>query len=181
MAPEEWFPLGTIHWPRATRVSARAKLMVIDGGIGAGDSAVGAGGETSSGQPAVADRDTRSDPLPPPESLPPEMVGDWHQIVADLRERKLWHETMVGAVEQYLVARWGIRQARQAIATHGALIVGADGLMRGNPALGLLRTSQDAAARLAEALGLTPASRSRKALKPAPGQGDLFPGDEWDL
>lgn len=120
--------------------------------------------------------------MPPaaPLSLPADLHGEWDQIIADLKARRLFQPTMLGTIEQYLVARWGVRRAQASIEKHGELIEGKDCVLKANPALGLLRTSQDTAARLAGELGLTPAGRSRKALQAPAGQGSLF-DDGFDL
>ena len=134
---------------------------------------------TSAAPPAQTIPDLPETDLPP-RSLPAEMIAAWREIVADLKSRKLWHQTVAGAVESYLIARWAARRAQKAIEEHGELVKTSDGLLKANPALGLLRTSQDTAARLAAELGLTPSARSRKALRVSEQQRDMF-GEEWDL
>ena len=152
---------------------ARPDLKVIEGGPQDDQDA------DKQGVPAASAHDVPDVPPPPPATLPAEMVDEWNTIVADLKKRHLFNDTMIGSVEQYLVARWGIRRAQKMIEEHGELIKGPGGVLKANPALGLLRTSQDTASRLGAELGLTPTARSRKTLQPQPGP-DLF-SDKWDL
>lgn len=149
----------------------RPDLRVIDGGDGAADKPV-----RDDAAPSV----TPEVPPAAPPTLPADLHEEWDQIVADLKARRLYQPTMLGTIEQYLVARWGVRRAQAMMEEHGELILGKDGTLKANPALGLLRTSQDTAARLAGELGLTPAGRSRKSLQSPASQGSLF-DDGFDL
>lgn len=111
----------------------------------------------------------------PPAALPPDLAADWSAIVADLTERKLLTDTMLGAVEMYVTAIGNVRKAQAAIEQHGVLVTGAEGAMKPNPAQGLLWRSQAIVARLAAELGLTPASRSKAAFQtPKEEEDDLF-------
>jgi P27 family predicted phage terminase small subunit len=144
----------------------RPDLRVIDGDGGATDEVVTLDHTNS---------------FPPPATLPEDMRDEWHRVIGDLQARKLFKDSMLGIVTDYLIARWTISQAQKAIAEKGAFVAGAGGALKPNPATGLLCRSQDTAARLAAELGLTPVSRGRKSLQPSNGQGSLFPGNEWDL
>lgn len=124
-------------------------------------------------------RSSPDDRYPPPGALPEEMRTEWCRIIADLQERHLFNESMLGVVRSYVMAQWTAAQAEKSIETDGVMVKGAGGALKPNPATGLLRSSRDMISRLAAELGLTPTSRSRKSLRP-PGQGELFKS-EWDL
>jgi len=132
---------------------------------------------TESSPPNNGARDT--DPLPPTD-LPDTLAGTWRDIVSDLRDRRLWKDSMAGLVTSYVCAQATTLRLELQIATEGASVTGAGGALKPHPATGLLRSSRETVARLGAELGLTPTSRSRKALQPS-GQGHLFPGNEWDL
>jgi P27 family predicted phage terminase small subunit len=127
----------------------------------------------------ILNQSLADDRYPPPAALPDEMRSEWRRIIADLEERQLFNESMLGVVRSYVMAQWTAAQAEKSIETDGVMVKGAGGAMKPNPSTGLLRSSRDMISRLAAELGLTPTSRSRKALRPA-GQGELFKS-EWDL
>ena len=119
--------------------------------------------------------------VPPPAGVPEEMHAEWHAVIADLKERRLLNDSMLGVVRSYVMAQWTAAQAEQSIAEQGVFVSGAGGAMKPNPATGLLRSSRDMISRLAGELGLTPTSRARKSLRNAGQDGpDLF-GNKWDL
>jgi P27 family predicted phage terminase small subunit len=143
---------------------ARPELVVIEGGM-------------QDDQP-----DARHDDLPqPPAAVPAEMHAEWFAIVADLKQRRLLTDSMLGVVRAYVMAQWTAAQAEKSIAEQGVFVPGAGGAMKPNPATGLLRSSRDMISRLAAELGLTPTARSRKALRSATQDApDLFSA-KWDL
>lgn len=113
------------------------------------------------------------DGVPPPSAhVPKDMVDEWNVVGADLQARGLLTASMVGVLETYIIARWTVREAAAAIAEHGILVKGSHGAPKPNPAAGMLSKGQDTVARLAAEMGLTPASRSRKALQPHEGGSD---------
>jgi P27 family predicted phage terminase small subunit len=116
----------------------------------------------------------------PPASLPEDIAAEWRQIAADLRERRLWKESMGGLVTSYVLAQATALRLELQIALEGASVAGAGGALKPHPATGLLRSSRETVARLGAELGLTPTSRSRKSLQPA-GQGTLFDKNPFDL
>jgi P27 family predicted phage terminase small subunit len=116
----------------------------------------------------------------PPDGVPETMHAEWNAVLADLKERRLLNNSMLGVVRSYVMAQHTAALAEKSIAEQGVFVSGAGGAMKPNPATGLLRSSRDMISRLAGELGLTPTSRSRKSLQPAPGQNDLF-GNEFDL
>ena len=147
---------------------ARPELTVIEGG-------------ERDEQHGPERRDHRADLPEPHASIPEDMHGEWFAVVADLKERRLLTDSMLGVVRAYIMAQWSAMQAEKSIAEQGVFVAGAGGAMKPNPATGLLRNSRDMISRLAAELGLTPTSRSRKSLQQATtGQSDLF-GDKWDL
>lgn len=119
---------------------------------------------------------------PPPDGVPDAMHSEWYAVLADLKERRLLNDSMLGVVRSYVMAQHTAALAEKSIAEQGVFVSGAGGAMKPNPATGLLRSSRDMISRLAGELGLTPTSRARKSLQRAPGQGSLFDNqDKWDL
>ncbi len=119
---------------------------------------------------------------PPPAGVPEDMHAEWNAIVADLHDRRLLNDSMLGVVRSYVMAQWTAAQAEKSIAEQGVFVAGAGGAMKPNPATGLLRSSRDMISRLAAELGLTPTSRARKSLRTGGDNGtaDLF-ATKWDL
>lgn len=101
----------------------------------------------------------------PPSHIPPEMQGEWQVIVANLTERKILSEAMMGSLNAYVMAMFNARKAQKEIDTHGVLIPDAKGVLKKNPAIGFLGKSQSEILRLSAELGLTPASSSRPKMK----------------
>ena len=118
--------------------------------------------------------------IKPPPALPPEIAQEWERVVADLRERRLWKDSMAGLVTSYVLAQATLLRLEIEIAAAGASVPGASGAPKPHPATGLLRSSRETVARLGAELGLSPTARSRKALR-NPTQGEMFDNDEWDL
>jgi P27 family predicted phage terminase small subunit len=117
----------------------------------------------------------------PPQGVPEAMHAEWVAVLADLKERRLLNDSMLGVVRSYVMAQWTAAQAEESIAEQGVFVSGAGGAMKPNPATGLLRNSRDMISRLAGELGLTPTSRARKSLRQASQDApDLF-GTKWDL
>ncbi|TPW28918.1 phage terminase small subunit P27 family [Martelella alba] len=100
-----------------------------------------------------------------PASLPEAMAAEWQTVVSDLIEREILNEAMLGTVETFIRAKWNERQAQTAIDEFGAVVRGADGSLKQNPACSLLGKSQAVIVRLSAELGLTPASRARTGMK----------------
>lgn len=107
-----------------------------------------------------------------PDHLPAEMVAEWNIVAKDLHARRLLTASMLGLVETYIMAIWTARQAVAAIAEHGALTKTAHGMLKPNPAAGMLSKAQEAVARLGAELGLTPAARAKQGFQPKGGQPD---------
>lgn len=119
----------------------------------------------------------------PPDGVPEAMHSEWYAVLADLKERRLLNDSMLGVVRSYVMAQHTAALAEKSIAEQGVFVAGAGGAMKPNPATGLLRSSRDMISRLAGELGLTPTSRARKSLRNGGGQQggpDLF-GNKWDL
>ena len=115
-----------------------------------------------------------------PDNIPADMHGEWKAVVADLTERRMLTEAMLGSVEAYVMALCNMRLAQKAINDLGVVVTGDRGGMKQNPAVSLLGKAHSAVQRLAAELGLTPAARSRPNMggRPAKGnedeQSDLF-------
>lgn len=114
-----------------------------------------------------------------PKSIPADMHGEWRDVVDDLQARKVLTDAMLGSVESYILALRNMRQAQEAIETHGAVSVTPKGLMK-NPAVTLLGKAQVTMSRLAAELGLTPAARSRRKMSGDDGGGEGS-GDQKSL
>ncbi len=140
----------------------RPELRVIDGGDGRVEPV-----SASSAEP------------PPP--LPPDIAREWHRVVDDLRERRLWKDSMAGMVTSYVLAQATLLRLEIRIAEEGESVAGAGGALKPHPATGLLRSSRETVARLGAELGLSPTARSRKALTRNADQPDMFPEDDFDL
>lgn len=107
-----------------------------------------------------------------PDHIPQDMIAEWNTVTVDLHGRKLLTASMLGLVETYVMAIWTSRQAVAAIAKHGALTKTAHGMLKPNPAAGMLSKAQEAVARLGAELGLTPAARSKQGFQPKGGQAN---------
>ncbi|MBA3446763.1 MAG: phage terminase small subunit P27 family [Pseudaminobacter sp.] len=107
-----------------------------------------------------------------PDHLPTDMISEWNMVAADLHGRKLLVASMLGLVETYVLAIWTQRQAMKAIEEHGVLTKTAHGMLKPNPAGGMLSKAQEAVARLGAELGLTPAARSKAGFQPRGGPRD---------
>jgi P27 family predicted phage terminase small subunit len=105
---------------------------------------------------------------PLPRTLAASMADDWNVVVADLQGRGILTTSMLAVVETYVGAIWVARECRTAIADKGLFAQAKDGQPKPNPALAMLKAAQETVSRLAAELGLTPLSRSRKALQPQP-------------
>lgn len=124
----------------------KAELKVIEGGL--------------TDKPAV------------PVHIPQEMHAEWLAVVAELTERKVITDAMLGTVDAYIMAMSNARKAQKALDEHGVLVDGGKGILKQNPAATLLGKSNATIQRLAAELGLTPASRSRPRMKHE--EGDLI-------
>lgn len=113
-----------------------------------------------------------------PQHLPKGMRGEWQALIVDLQERRLFHPTMVPAIEAYATALWMIAECRAAIAAEGAFVRTKTGQPKPHPAAGMMGKNLEIAARLAGEFGFTPSSRSRKALQV---QGEAPDDDAADL
>jgi P27 family predicted phage terminase small subunit len=117
----------------------------------------------------------------PPSELPAEIAEEWRRVVADLRGRHLWKDSMAGMVSAYVLAQATAMRLEIKIASEGESVPGAGGAQKPHPATGLLRSSRETVARLGGDLGISPSARSRKALRSG-ADPDLFtPRDEFDL
>lgn len=101
---------------------------------------------------------------PVPAHIPAAMADEWRAVVADLTNRKLITDAMMGSIDAYVMALWNARLAQKQIDAHGILVPsGKDGVLKQNPAVSLLGKANEATMRLAAELGLTPASRAKTA------------------
>lgn len=95
-------------------------------------------------------------------------VSEWNLIAAELVERKLLTGSMLGILETYIVALWTVRECQKAMAEHGLMVKTAHGMLKPNPASGIMAKAMETVARLSAELGLTPAARSKQGF----GGGD---------
>lgn len=102
----------------------------------------------------------------PPVSLPVDMVGEWTAIATDMVQRKILTAPTIGVLETYLVARWMVQECQKSLQEHGPLVKTAHGMLKPNPAAGMLSKAMETVARLSAELGLTPAARSKQGFAP---------------
>lgn len=158
---------------------ARPELRIVDNGSGY-EEPISAGDKLSCAENPSGAENSRHCDIKSPAALPSEIAAEWLCIANDLRDRRLWKESMAGLVTSYVLAQSTAQRLELQIATEGASVTGAGGALKPHPATGLLRSSRETVARLGAELGLTPTSRSRKSLRPI-GQNELFGGSEFDL
>lgn len=101
----------------------------------------------------------------PPDHLPKAMHAEWNVLIADLAERGLLSQSMTGVLASYASSVWMMAECRKAIAKDGAFVKTKTGEPKPHPAAGMLSKHAEIVARLGAELGLTPAARSRKALR----------------
>lgn len=126
----------------------------------------------------VSKKDSDAESFPPAE-LPEALAVTWRLIVGDLKDRRLWKDSMGGLVTSYVLAQATLLRLELRIAIEGESVTGAGGAAKPHPATGLLRSSRQTVERLGAELGLSPTARSRKSLQPQVEQSGLF--DKWDL
>ncbi|NTD88659.1 phage terminase small subunit P27 family [Agrobacterium tumefaciens] len=97
----------------------------------------------------------------PPANWPEVEVSEWNLIASELIERKLLTASMLGILETYIIALWTVRECQKAIVEHGLMVKTAHGMLKPNPASGIMAKSMETVARLSAELGLTPAARSK--------------------
>lgn len=120
--------------------------------------------------------------LSPPAHIPAAMHEEWRTVAADLTERKLMTDAMLGSLDAYIMALWNMRQAQEQIDRHGLLVDAGKGILKQNPAVSLLGKAQQVVLRLAVELGLTPAARSRPSQQPPKDkEDDIFSVAGLDL
>ena len=124
---------------KSTR-GAKATLKAIDGGL--------------SGVPK------------PPATLPPDMVAEWTVVATDMVGRKILTAPALGVLETYIVARWMVQECQKSLQAHSPTVKTAHGMLKPNPAAGMLSKAMETVARLSAELGLTPAARSKQAFTP---------------
>jgi P27 family predicted phage terminase small subunit len=103
------------------------------------------------------------------------MHAEWNTVAADLQQRGLLAASMLGVLASYVTAVWAVAACRKALATDGFFVKDKNDQPKPHPAAGMLSKHQEIVARLGAELGLTPAARSRKALR-----GQEPPRDEDD-
>ncbi|WP_105437511.1 phage terminase small subunit P27 family [Neorhizobium sp. T25_13] len=98
----------------------------------------------------------------PPANLPEVIIPEWNQIAAEMVQRKILTASMMGVLETYIVALWTVRECQKAMAEHGLMVKTAHGMLKPNPASGIMAKAMETVARLSAELGLTPAARSKQ-------------------
>lgn len=107
----------------------------------------------------------------PPEWLHAYGKAEWHRVVPQLvADRKIAaHE--LGTVESYCLQIANLRIAEAIVAQEGPIYQAPSGEMKRHPATTLVKEAVEASRRLANELGLTPASRAKNS-GGAPGDGE---------
>jgi P27 family predicted phage terminase small subunit len=102
-------------------------------------------------------------------------------VVADLQGRGILTTSMLGVVEAYVTALWMSRRCRTEIIADGPTVRAVGGQPKPHPAGAMLKAAQETVARLAAELGLTPLSRSRRALQLPPAANASGLAAEFDV
>lgn len=114
----------------------------------------------------------------PPEDLGADGLLEWHRTLPILlTERRTLTMADLSVLAAYCTAVGMMAAARRIIQAEGMIYTGASGPKR-HPAVGILSENMTQARQLAAELGLTPASRSRPAIRGNEGAeiNDLFGG-----
>jgi len=114
-----------------------------------------------------------------PAGLPKESYQDWLNTAPDLVERGLLSSATMPLLETYLSALLVVRQARKSVAQDGAILKSKDGTPKANPAVAMLEKYGALVARLGSELGLTPAARSRAAIRQIERPKEETHEDPW--
>lgn len=121
--------------------------------------------------------DAEPDGVPePPEDLDADALAEWHRALPILlTERRTLTVADLSVFAAYCTAVGMIAGARRIIAREGMTFTGTSGPKR-HPAVGILSDAMTQARQLAAELGMTPASRSRPAIRgnEAASNHDLF-------
>lgn len=125
---------------------AKATLKAIDGGL--------------KGVPTV------------PDTIPADFADEWKAIAAEMVQRSILTTPALGMIETYIIARWTVRECQKSLAEHGPLTKTAHGMLKPNPAAGIMSKAIEAVARLGAELGLTPAARAKQGFQPKGGKRD---------
>ncbi|PZU23798.1 MAG: phage terminase small subunit P27 family [Shinella sp.] len=97
-----------------------------------------------------------------PANLPISMDDEWNTIAAEMVQRQILTASMIGILETYLIALWTVRECQKAMEEHGPMTKTAHGMLKPNPAHGMMAKAMETVARLSAELGLTPAARSKQ-------------------
>jgi P27 family predicted phage terminase small subunit len=97
-----------------------------------------------------------------PSGIPAAQRGEWETIAADMVQRNILTASMMGILETYIIALWTVRECQKAMAEHGPMTKTAHGMLKPNPAHGMMAKAMETVARLSAELGLTPAARSKQ-------------------
>ena len=100
-----------------------------------------------------------------PDSLPADIIPEWNIIAAEMVQRQILTASMTGILETYLHALWTVRECQKAMAEHGLMVKTAHGMLKPNPASGIMAKAMETVARLSAELGLTPAARSKQGFQ----------------
>jgi len=116
---------------------------------------------------------------PAPKTLGPEAREEWRRAAQDLVDRKVLAKSDLPALEAYAVAYAMMRKLQPIAAKSDPVIINEKtGAVKKNPAHVMLTNYLNICLRYQGELGLTPASRNRRAVS-APTAGDEW--DQYDL
>jgi P27 family predicted phage terminase small subunit len=109
----------------------------------------------------------------PPAWLSREAKAVWCEVAPILHERKVLTKGDLGTLESYCTATGTVREMQKVINRDGSIVF-IKGIPKRHPALGIQNAAMTTARLCAEALGLTPVSRSRPAMRDEPEAENEF-------
>ncbi|WOI55125.1 phage terminase small subunit P27 family [Palleronia sp. LCG004] len=110
--------------------------------------------------------------LAAPDWLSSDARAEWCRVMPILSERRILTDADLGGLENYCIAIGTVREMERYLQAHGH-VIGVDGAMKRNPAVGIQSDAMTRARLLAAEMGLTPVSRSRPAIRDEEDDDDL--------
>lgn len=115
----------------------------------------------------------------PRKGLAPEAREEWRRTASELIEQKILAKSDLPALEAYAIAAGMVRKLQPIANAADPIIVAKSGAVKKHPAHVALTNYLNLCLRYQSELGLTPASRNRKAMSRGPDESD--PWSKYDL